>query len=125
MLTVANVLKLTHENREMFGIFFSTFLDDFYRADLEQRFLMVREEPVKYDNIAIEKYAYTAGSVDNLCRSYGVEFPKWIYKNKYFLKEPYFSLDAKGMFRVVLLVESPIEYRMRNVFVTENTLMRV
>ncbi len=125
MLTIAEVLKLTHAKREMFGIFFATFLDYFYRAGLKQRFLMVKEEPVKYENISIGKYAYIAGSVENLCRKYEVEFPKWVYKDKYFLKEPYFSLNAKGMLRVVLVIESPIEYRMRNVFVNDNTLTRV
>jgi len=63
--------------------------------------------------------------VEKLCNDSELEPPAWVFKEKYFLKDPMFALDAKGMLRLVLLVESPNEFVVRNIFVTENCLQRV
>jgi len=49
----------------------------------------------------------------------------WVFKEKYFLKEPMFALNAKGDLRTILLVESPNEFLVRNIFVSNNCLQRV
>ncbi|RJO61152.1 hypothetical protein C4544_03620 [candidate division WS5 bacterium] len=66
-----------------------------------------------------------SGAVEKLCNDSELEPPAWVFKEKYFLKDPMFALDAKGMLRLVLLVESPNEFVVRNIFVTENCLQRV
>ncbi|MCD5413404.1 MAG: hypothetical protein LR001_00130 [Clostridiales bacterium] len=125
MITIKNVIKNTSHDKENFGVFFAMFLDSFYRATSDQKQLMVIDEPEEYENISSGKYAYISGVVEKLCRDSDIVFPNWVFKEKYFLKEPYFSLDSKGMLKLILLLESPIEFRMRNVFVNNNTLTRV
>lgn len=70
-------------------------------------------------------YAFIAGAVEKLCNDSKIKPPEWVFKVKYFLKDPMFSLDAKGRLRLILLVESPNEFVVRNIFVTENCLQRV
>lgn len=103
------------------------FLDYFYHSDRsqEERFSLVKDEPEEYNNISQKDYAFLAGVAHKLCREYGIRPPEWVIKDKYFLDSPYFSGEAKGNLRLVLLVESPVEFRMRNIFTSENTLVRV
>lgn len=125
MITIKVVMKDSSADRENFGIFFAEFLDEFYRVGSKQKLLMVMDEPEEHSNISAGKYAYISGVVEKLCREHNLSFPNWIFKNKYFLSNPYFSLNAKGMLKLILLLESPIEFRIRNVFVSSNTLTRV
>ncbi|MGV8145237.1 MAG: hypothetical protein ACLKAK_00555 [Alkaliphilus sp.] len=124
-IIIKNVIKNTSHDKENFGVFFAMFLDSFYRATSDQKQLMVIDEPEEYENISLGKYAYISGVVEKLCRDSDIVFPDWVLKEKYFLKEPYFSMDSKEMLKLILLLESPIEFRMRNVFVNSNTLTRV
>lgn len=64
-------------------------------------------------------------SIHLLCSNNGVEPPKWIFNAKYFLDEPYFTNDEKGEFRKYLLLNSPPEFKIRNLFVLPNILSRV
>ena len=61
---------------------------------------MVKDEP-EYFTISQQTYALLAGAVEKLCNDSELE-----------------ALDAEGMLRLVLLVESPNEFVVRNIFVT-------
>lgn len=124
-MTVAEVVKWTCENIDEFEIFFGDFLDEFYRSSETKRIEMVKDEPESFENVPLQTYAFLAGAVEKLCNDSELEPPDWVFKEKYFLKDPMFALDAKGMLRLVLLVESPNEFVVRNIFVTENCLQRV
>lgn len=58
----------------------------------------------------------------NLC-----EVPKWIISNKYnILSSPYFPSGIKtGMYRLWTMIETPVEFKVRNIFVSENAMIRV
>ena len=53
--------------------------------------------------------------------------PKWILSEKYsFLKDPYFPGGMKSdMYRFWTMVETPVEFTMRNIFVSNNAMVRV
>jgi hypothetical protein len=123
MDTVSEVVKQTAKGQK-FELLWGDFLDEFYRSGKEKKMDMVKDEPEHFDNIQAETYAFIAGAVEKLCNDAELEPPAWVFKDKYFLREPYFALNAKGMLRVVLLVESPNEFVVRNVFVSENCLTR-
>jgi len=101
------------------------FLDEFYATNKVKKKNMVKDEPEYLDSISQQTYAFLAGAVEKLCNDSGLRPPFWVFKAKYFLKDPMFAIDAKGMLRVYLLVESPNEFVVRNIFVTENCLRRV
>ena len=124
-MTVAEVVKWTCENIDDFEINLGNFLDEFYRSSKTVKIDMVKDEPEYFETISQQTYAFLAGAVEKLCNDSELEPPDWVFKKKYFLKDPMFALDAEGMLRLVLLVESPNEFVVRNIFVTENCLQRV
>lgn len=124
-MTVAEVVKSTSENLKEYKIYLGDFLDEFYASDIKTKTEMVKEEPGEYEDISQQTYAFIAGAVEKLCNDSKIKPPEWVFKVKYFLKDPMFSLDAKGRLRLILLVESPNEFVVRNIFVTENCLQRV
>jgi hypothetical protein len=128
--TIKEVIELTAKNtnpKVNMWIYFGDFLDHFYSESrtTKERFELVREEPEQFENIEERDYAFISGAVQKICSDYEVEIPEWVFKEKYFLTYPYFALDAQNELRLVLLAESPFEFRMRNIFTTANTLDRV
>jgi hypothetical protein len=123
-MTIAEVIKNTSNTVGDYNILFNDFLDEFYRSGRDTKAALVKDEPEVFGNIPIQKYAFIAGSVEKLCNDSGLEPPEWVFKENYFLKDPMFALNAKGNLRVVLLVESPNEFVVRNIFVSENCLQR-
>lgn len=124
MRTLKQVFDEVHK-RNPFNICFGDFLDEFYRADPEMRNQMIKEEPSRYDTIERVAYVYAAASAHKLANDFGLHVPEWVFDRYYFLKEPYFSMNAKGSLRLLLLYESPAEFKFRNMFEMENTLHRV
>jgi hypothetical protein len=49
----------------------------------------------------------------------------WVDSIEFILKSPRFGMEVKGNLRLVLLIESPIEFKARNIFVSANALARV
>ncbi|HUC91973.1 MAG TPA: hypothetical protein VMS09_08085 [Paenibacillus sp.] len=124
-MTVWDIARDTGSNMEQFAIHCGNFLDEFYRASNEQRRLMVGREPEGYPGFPDYVLPFLAAMVHKLCNDYNdMECPAWVHKERYVLKEPHFWLDAKGNLRLVLLAESPVEFKIRNLYVTANTLSR-
>ena len=69
--------------------------------------------------------AYYAGVVEFLTREQGIKTPKWVYDKKYYLKNPFFAGGFKSTaYRLMLMIESPVEFKTRNIFIGENTFSR-
>lgn len=107
---------------EEYGFARSNFIDDF-RITPDIKIIQDSILDVKCLNI-IQK-SILAATVDQLCYEMNVDRPDWIFDKSTYLKEPYFALNAKGNFRIILLQESPSWYRSRNLFVTKNCSERV
>lgn len=99
------------------------FLDAFYLAPHEQR---VAEAPELLNG------AHPSGQItdallvavaEHLCRRFSFRIPEWVYNRSRYLDRPFFALRAIA-FRATLLLESPMEFRSRNLFVTANALSR-
>ncbi|NTZ20783.1 hypothetical protein EXW96_25680 [Paenibacillus sp. JMULE4] len=124
-MELRDIAHLTSQNAGSFEIHTGNFLDEFYRSDNEKRKQMVEQEPAFYPNLALHILPFLAGMAEKLCNDYNLECPAWVYRPQYYLKEPVFWMEAKGNLRLVLLVESPIEFRLRNIFTSANSLTRV
>jgi hypothetical protein len=53
-----------------------------------------------------------------------LELPGWVSDGSLILDEPYFPGATTDLLKLVCLVESPPEFKMRNIFTTENVLSR-
>ncbi len=124
-MTILQLLRNSKKDLENFELFFSEFLDEFYRNDINKKKKMVANAPEFFEEIPIEKYAFIAGAVEKICNDSNITPPEWVYNKTYFLKDPYFAMNAKGHLRLFLLFESPNEFLVRNVFVPSNALIRV
>lgn len=120
-----NTIKDLIKQPEDFEIYWGDFLDYFYHNNQKEKQRIVKEEPKQYQDLSQKTYAFVAAAVEKLCNDSNIEPPNWVFKDKYFLKDPMFSLDAKGDLRTILLLESPHEFIVRNIFVSENCLERV
>ena len=61
--------------------------------------------------------------VEELCYRYGIDVPEWVNDEDYFLSEPYFVGGLESI-KPFLLIESPLSFRIRNIFVSSNVLER-
>ena len=61
--------------------------------------------------------AYLAAQVEFLCRRAGLHPPRWTSDPGYVLAEPWFSIPGRHS-RAHLLLETPVEFRNRNIFTT-------
>jgi len=124
--TIKETIELVNNDGEnSFPTHFGNFTDYFYKSNKKKKYLAIKEEPNIYGNVPLYRYAIIASAVHKWCLDYKLRVPKWVFNDIYFLKEPYFAMDAKGDLRIYLLAESPIEFKIRNVFLTENCLTRV
>jgi hypothetical protein len=116
-MTVLECLRLARESVPARAV--NAFVDDFRRSSEEDRRAMVRG-PVAGDG-PLE--GLLSAVVSALCREYNIPAPPWVETVR--SREPYFPFPARSYaMRVRLLVESPVAFRVRNVFVPENYLSR-
>ena len=107
-----------------FTFAWAIFLNAFFAADNHDKHEMTRYEPVELP-LTPEMSAFVASSVHKLTREAGMNVPIWVFQDKFVLQRPFFVGNPSDTLRLVYLVESPPEFKMRNVFTSENTLSRV
>ena len=61
--------------------------------------------------------AFLTAQVDFLCRRSHLPPPRWTHDSEYILEDPWFSSPAREL-RTYLLLETPEEFRNRNIFTT-------
>jgi hypothetical protein len=123
MKMVLIVNKYLSDGRD-FTFAWSMFLDAFYSAELDGKVEMFNEPAERLD-LDQNTLAYIASSVHKLAREADLRIPAWVFDSKYFLRDPYFVGNPPDLLRLVYLAESPAEFKMRNVFSSENCLSRV
>jgi hypothetical protein len=100
----------------------ANFVDEFRIASRDRKIEMV-EKPGLHFKKRIHN-SYFAASVEYLCLESHIPIPGWVHNKKYFLEEPFFAGGLESL-KAFLLVESPLPFRRRNIFVSENALGRV
>ena len=69
--------------------------------------------------------AYYAGVVELVTKEQNVRTPKWVYRKIFYLKNPYFAGRGNSFeYRILTMIESPLEFKTRNIFIGENTFSR-
>lgn len=67
--------------------------------------------------------ALLASTAESLCDEIGIEPPLWLAKIPA-CRDPYFVAEIQNL-KAISIVESPVRFRMRKIFVLENFLSRV
>ena len=108
-------------NKERYRIIWNEiirFIDDFRLNPLPEK--------LKYNKYQdkIEGTFY-AGVVEMLAKEQGLKIPSWVYNKKYYLSEPVFMGGFKGEYRILIMIETPLIFKIRNIFIGKNTFDRV
>jgi hypothetical protein len=105
---------------EPFDLLLREFLDSFYGQGADARILALAHTPAPVDPIGD---AYLAAVAEHLARRFELPVPSWTDDESRFLVKPFFA-GALESLKAVLLVESPLAFRRRQIFVSANALSR-
>jgi hypothetical protein len=121
--TLAEVAALTACG-DSFDRSLANFLDEFYSAPSEDA---LAGEPEllapRFADLGRIQDAYLAATAEELTRQFNLPPPAWINAESRKLHRPWFASPLAAL-RAVLLLESPASFRSRNLFVSENALLR-
>ena len=108
-------------NRDEYRILWNDivrFIDDFRRNPKVDK---LKEKSGYTNDIA---NAFYAGVVEELAKEQNMVIPQWVFSKKYYLKEPAFLTDLKGEVKIFIMLETPLAFKTRNIFVGSDTLCR-
>lgn len=118
---VIEYYKCNGKTREEYWFALRNLLDHFNRIPT---LYCVLKEP-NFDGVEDDYIkAFTAGVCDYLCNKANLIGPDWSMKDEYFLKEPYFSCKPNSRLKPLLLLQSPNEFRVRQIFIDKDSLSR-
>ena len=121
--TLNEVAQLTIDGDD-FDRCLANFLDEFYAQPNAQALL---PEPKllapRLGNPGQVKDAYLAATAEQLACAYGFSVAAWVASEDRKLRCPWFASPLAAL-RAVLLLESPVAFRSRNLFISGNALTR-
>jgi len=129
-LTIRDISRLWNDElrlgKPLSLLLLGDLLDDFRQRSStpEEKIALVGEAPVWLDaeNHA-DCNAYLAAVAETLCREASLRPPVWTESPPCFLHRPWFAGGFETL-KALLLVESPVAFRRRNLFVSANALTR-
>jgi hypothetical protein len=117
MITLHEVKQQMTLDPKNWPIFLMDFVDDFrYHKNLE-----AVAEPIQLTDQPLD--ALLASTAEYLCDELDIECPAWL-ANAPACKMPWFVSGMENL-KAIALVESPLRFRIRKIFVLENFLSRV
>jgi hypothetical protein len=114
------VADLVQSGEREFNPALREFLDFYYSAGAEEQMLATRFEPVLLTNL---QDLYLAATAEHLCLANKHPIPEWTSKHGVPLRKPHFAGKLETL-KATLLQESPLAFRKRMLFVSENALER-
>lgn len=116
MTSIKQVKHDMQNDPENWIIALMNFVDDFrYYKDKA-----MINEPFELSNEKID--AILASVIEYLCDEIGMEPPEWVWDVPA-CKDPWFVSDMESL-KAIAIVESPVYFRRRKIFVLENFLSR-
>ncbi len=96
------------------------FLDAWQAMDIVTKRDAIRDEPCRIGDV---RDAYLAALAEHLAQLDGFLVPDWTERPDRFLKSPFFAGGLQTL-KATLLVESPLAFRRRLIFISANALSR-
>ncbi len=122
--TLAEVARKTAEGAS-FDMTLANFLDEFYTRPTEEALLLPSPELLapRLGRIGRVQDAYLAAVAEQLACENRFPIPSWVFSDDRKLHRPWFATPLAAL-RAVLIHESPVAFRARNIFVSANALER-
>jgi len=117
MITAAQTKQLFDKDPKWWKVPLMDFVDDFRRSKDPSAIA----EPFELSDE--RRDAVFAAVIETLCDESNIEIPSWLTSVPA-CAEPYFVSGMESL-KAITLVESPVRFRIRKVFVLENFLLRV
>jgi hypothetical protein len=105
---------------EPFDPLLREFLDSFYSGASDMRARAISSAPARIGPIPD---AYLAAVAEHLALRFDLPIPEWVEEPHRFLAKPFFAGGLETL-KAILLVESPLAFRRRQIFVSANALSR-
>jgi hypothetical protein len=118
--TIAEIALRAADGRGAFDRSVREFMDRWQTAPAELRREALTREPKAIDPI---KDAYLAALAEHLALSEGLIIPQWTENPSRFLSDPFFAGGLESL-KAILLVESPLAFRRRLIFISADALSR-
>ncbi len=116
MITLKEVRKQIDNDEPNWRIYLMDFVDDFRRHKSPDQ---VAEPFIQAGDRMDSLLASTA---ESLCDELGIEVPAWLFEIPA-CRDPYFVSGLDGL-KAFALLQSPLRFRIRKIFVLENFLSR-
>ncbi|MCK5716847.1 MAG: hypothetical protein KAH77_05100 [Thiomargarita sp.] len=117
MKSILEVKNQIQQEPEYWQIPFMDFVDDFRRY----KDMRAIETPYLLNNEKMD--ALIASMIEYLCHEHNIDAPHWVSSIPA-CQHPWFVAGIENL-KAIALVESPLEFRIRKIFVLENFLYRV
>lgn len=117
MTTLKQVKQQIADDPKNWPVYLMDFVDDF-RYYRDPRLIA---EPFELSDERFD--ALLASTAEQLCEELRIETPRWIQAVPA-VRDPWFVSGMESL-KAIALVESPLPFRMRKIFVLENFLSRV
>ncbi|MDQ1524282.1 MAG: hypothetical protein QOG00_1974 [Pyrinomonadaceae bacterium] len=118
MTTLRELKEQISSDQKWWLVHFMNFVDDFRRHQDPRTAIA---EPFELSDGKMD--ALLASTAESLCDEAGIEPPEWL-AGVPASPEPYFVGGLENL-KAISIVESPLRFRIRKVFVLENFLSRV
>ena len=117
MITLKETKQQIIADPQWWKLYFYDFVDEFRRR---RDLAMIAEEFELTDD---KMDALLTSTVERLCDELKIEIPVWTKKIPP-CREPFFVSGVENL-KAISIVQSPVRFKMRNIFVTESFLFRV
>jgi hypothetical protein len=118
--SIAGIGRRTATGLQPFDFAVREFLDSWQVLDQASKRDAIHDEP---DRIGVVEDAYLAALAEHLAQMDGLSVPDWTEQPDRFLKSPFFAGGLQSL-KATLLVESPLAFRRRLIFISANALSR-
>jgi hypothetical protein len=118
--TIAEIAERSVGRTGVFDLSVREFLDNWQTMSAEQRNNALAEEPAALGKI---QDAYLAALAEHLALESRLPTPQWTEQPDRFLTEPFFAGGLESL-KAILLVESPLAFRRRLIFISADGLSR-
>ena len=120
--SLAEAVRQHRAGRDL-GVALNEFLDEFYMASTDARQTMISEEPPMLGDAHLDAFIGAVG--EHLARRWRLAHaPQWAADKRRFLDWPWFPDGESAKLRRILLMESPIAFRRRQIFTEAEPLRR-
>ena len=122
MIDLSSAIQAIHSQKLLYNDFLDMLYDAANTKEITSAYFL--KEP-SFHGLDKENRAYWAATVHFLCNKFEFNLPEWTLKDEYFLCDPFFSYKDNGYAQLYLIAESPREFSMRNMYISNNAFERV